>query len=413
MSNNVDVYNGDIISMLPGSQQDPPLYKSINGDGITDRNSAGEIQAIKLDMTKAGNTFIDLRPIFNANQSDGNVEMPIMPLMYGRQAPLDGFRGEIHGIYPDKIHTFDVDTALGNTGNIYRFLWPTGVFQTTGKYIFTITFINDNTGEKITSKECFFEVEPNLLTMAVNFSEGVNPFDSEYERWKNDVNTKYNDFLDKINTLNGTADKIDKLMQDTLNKTNQYVEQAWDSKLSGNNTWTGTNTFNGELTAGSINSDKIVATTLASLPANTKVGAGALKNVGNNLSRGLFTLEAEYNASTVSSENKNGVSFLNGVTAGAGGQHYMSFRVFRFQIADGSTRTIVEIHANCAFNSSINGKSVVQFPSNASVWDGIDQTPFVLGNWCMQFDKSTNSLKAMYKVNTNISDYNCLDARMI
>ncbi|WP_290033730.1 hypothetical protein [Ligilactobacillus cholophilus] len=254
MSNNVDVYNGDIISMLPGSQQDPPLYKSINGDGITDRNSAGEIQAIKLDMTKAGNTFIDLRPIFNANQSDGNIEMPIMPLMYGRQAPLDGFRGEIHGIYPDKIHTFDVDTALGNTGNIYRFLWPTGVFQTTGKYIFTITFINDNTGEKITSKECFFEVEPNLLTMAVNFSEGVNPFDSEYERWKNDVKIQYNDFLDKINTLNDTSDRIEKLMQNTLNKTNQYVEQAWDSKLSGNNTWTGTNTFDGGLTASSINS---------------------------------------------------------------------------------------------------------------------------------------------------------------
>ena len=271
MSNNVDVYNGDIISMLPGSQQDPPLYKSINGDGITDRNSAGEIQAIKLDMTKAGNTFIDLRPIFNANQSDGNIEMPIMPLMYGRQAPLDGFRGEIHGIYPDKKNTFDVDTALGNTGNIYRFLWPAGVFQATGKYVFTITFINDNTGEKITSKECFFEVEPNLLTMAVNFSEGISPFDSEYERWKAQVEKDISDFREQITTTQKTLSDIKGIAQKYESDVSDYADQAWANKLNGENTWTGKQNFNGGLTASNVESSNLNITGSASLPNVTTI----------------------------------------------------------------------------------------------------------------------------------------------
>ena len=68
-----DEYNNDIIQMLPGNNQTPPMYSAIDGESVVDRDSTGRIQSIKLDMTKAQNTFVDLRSVFNANQVDGKV----------------------------------------------------------------------------------------------------------------------------------------------------------------------------------------------------------------------------------------------------------------------------------------------------------------------------------------------------
>lgn len=51
-----DEYNNDIIQMLPGNDQTPPMYSAIDGESVVDRDSTGRIQSIKLDMTKAQNT---------------------------------------------------------------------------------------------------------------------------------------------------------------------------------------------------------------------------------------------------------------------------------------------------------------------------------------------------------------------
>ena len=417
MANNVDVYNGDIVSMLPGSQQDPPLYKSISGDGVTDRNSVGEIQAIKLDMTKAGNTFIDLRPIFNANQSDGNIEMPILPFMYGQQVHLDGFRGEIHGLYPDKKHTFNIDTALGNTGNIYRFLWPSGVFQATGKYVFTFTFINDKTGEKITSKECFFEVEPNLLTMAVNFSEGISPFDSEYERWKAKINAQMSTLQDTLDGISKTASALADTVSAYTKTVNSTVDNAFNKKLGQANNWTAKQTMSeaeiGNLTVDDwfdAKKDLTVEQALhvkgsADLPSNVTLANPILKYESNNLAAGLFPCEGYWFAHTDSSKDV-AAWFVNGVTGS-----YMSFRKFRYTARDGdSNSALMEIHSNCKIPSSAFGKPVVQF--NNGGLEGIDQTPFVFGNHQLQFDVANNVLKCIGYADGVTNDW-CIDARMI
>ena len=153
-----DEYNNDIIQMLPGNDQTPPMYSAIDGESVVDRDSTGRIQSIKLDMTKAQNTFVDLRSVFNANQVDGKVLMPVSLYQYGQPFNLSGWTGEIHGLYPDKKTTFVLNTAGGNTGTVYNFLWDTGVFQTTGKYTFQFVFKNATTGETVSSKWCFFEV---------------------------------------------------------------------------------------------------------------------------------------------------------------------------------------------------------------------------------------------------------------
>ena len=84
-------YNNDIIQMLPGNDQTPPMYSAIDGESVVDRDSTGRIQSIRLDMTKAQNTFVDLRSVFNANQVDGKVLMPVSLYQYGQPFNLSGW----------------------------------------------------------------------------------------------------------------------------------------------------------------------------------------------------------------------------------------------------------------------------------------------------------------------------------
>lgn len=389
MSSDVDVYNGDIISMLPGSQQEPPLYKSVSGDGITDRNSAGEIQAIKLDMTKAGNTFIDLRPVLNANQSDGNFEMPIIPLAYGKQITLDGFKGKINGIYPDKKHTFVIDTALGNTGNVYRFLWPSGVFQATGKYVFTITFENEKTGEKITSKECFFEVEPNLLTMAVNFSEGISPFDSEYERWKNEVENEMSDFRNEIIALQKEKSDIKGILEGYEQDATSYVDKAWQDKLNGENTWTKAQHFNGGLTfSHNLQGDNAILETLGvtditatgnvKLPEDTKFGNTSIKSFLHVDNRG----------------HNGGATLLNKSLAANKGKYWLWCARYVENAFDDSAWPTWHFHFSFYLDTADVGKPFAQFEKGflAGANDGRIVVPVSTGNITFHMDANNDTL---------------------
>ena len=250
-----DEYNNDIIQMLPGNDQTPPMYSAIDGESVVDRDSTGRIQSIKLDMTKAQNTFVDLCSVFNANQVDGKVLMPVSLYQYGQPFNLSGWTGEIHGLYPDKKTTFVLNTAGGNTGTIYNFLWDTGVFQTTGKYTFQFVFKNATTGETVSSKWCFFEVEPDILSMAVNFPEGIEPYDNEYQAWKSKVEAEINQLQGQINTaqdslktITGTATDTLCVLQDYEKNAQGFVDTAMTAKFGDENTWTGKQHFNNGLT---------------------------------------------------------------------------------------------------------------------------------------------------------------------
>lgn len=261
MSNN-DVYNNDIISKMPGNNQDPAMYSVIDADSIVDKDSAGQIQAIKLDMTKAQNTFIDLRPVFNANQTDAGTIMPVQPYQWGQAVDLtQDWKGEIHGYYPDQRTTFVLDTVAGNTGTIYNFLWSAGVFQMTGKYTFQFVFTNQKTGQVMSSKWCFFEVEPDVLSMAFNYVDGVSPYDTAYDKWKN----KLLQLEDEANTLSKSLTDIKGIAQGYLDNIQGASQNAGaevaKGLLSDENQWTATQHFS-NTTANDMQSGTAEITTL-------------------------------------------------------------------------------------------------------------------------------------------------------
>lgn len=290
-----DEYNNDIIQMLPGNDQTPPMYSAIDGESVVDRDSTGRIQSIKLDMTKAQNTFVDLRSVFNANQVDGKVLMPVSLYQYGQPFNLSGWTGEIHGLYPDKKTAFVLNTAGGNTGTIYNFLWDTGVFQTTGKYTFQFVFKNATTGETVSSKWCFFEVEPDILSMAVNFPEGIEPYDNEYQAWKSKVETEINQLQGQINTaqdslktITGTATDTLSVLQDYEKNAQGFVDTAMTAKFGDENTWTGKQHFNGGITFGNnAQGDTLIANTV---DTGDLTATGNVKLPNTTLVNGEFEL---------------------------------------------------------------------------------------------------------------------------
>ena len=290
-----DEYNNDIIQMLPGNDQTPPMYSAIDGESVDDRDSTGRIQSIKLDMTKAQNTFVDLRSVFNANQVDGKVLMPVSLYQYGQPFNLSGWTGEIHGLYPDKKTAFVLNTAGGNTGTIYNFLWDTGVFQTTGKYTFQFVFKNATTGETVSSKWCFFEVEPDILSMAVNFPEGIEPYDNEYQAWKSKVETEINQLQGQINTaqdslktITGTATDTLSVLQDYEKNAQGFVDTAMTAKFGDENTWTGKQHFNGGITFGNnAQGDTLIANTV---DTGDLTATGNVKLPNTTLVNGEFEL---------------------------------------------------------------------------------------------------------------------------
>lgn len=313
-----DEYNNDIIQMLPGNDQTPPMYSAIDGESVVDRDSTGRIQSIKLDMTKAQNTFVDLRSVFNANQVDGKVLMPVSLYQYGQPFNLSGWTGEIHGLYPDKKTAFVLNTAGGNTGTIYNFLWDTGVFQTTGKYTFQFVFKNATTGETVSSKWCFFEVEPDILSMAVNFPEGIEPYDNEYQAWKSKVEAEINQLQGQINTaqdslktITGTATNTLSVLQDYEKNAQCFVDTAMTAKFGDENTWTGKQHFNGGITFGNnAQGDTLIANT---------VDTGDLTATGNVKLPNTTLVNGEFELGNVlrldKSVNGGTTTFLNATKA--------------------------------------------------------------------------------------------------
>lgn len=396
-------YSNDIAQLMPGNNMQPPLYSSVSGDSIVDRDSSGVIQAIKLDMTKAKNTFVDLRPIFNANQVDGNIVMPIQPYQYGQPVDLTkDWNCEIHGYYPDKKTSFVLNTSLGNTGTIFRIVWQSGVFQATGKYTFQFVFINKHTGATMASKWCFFDVEPDILSMAVDYVDGISPFNSEYEAWKAKFEQEVEKLQNTANTVGKTLDDIKGIAQNYESNVQSAVDTGWQNKLDSENTWTGKQHFNGGLTASTLQGDNLNIGSSVSLPGNTTLNSDVLKYENGNLAQGLFPCEGYWFAT--SSGKSAASSLLNGVTG------YISCKKFHYTPRDGDVECgLMEIHMNCNIPTSAFGKPVIQF---AGDFNGIDQTPFAMGGHIFQFDASAKTLNCNGYIPGN-SSTSAMDASMI
>lgn len=245
--------NADITAIMPEEN----LYKVAYPSTVKIVN--GQLVYIMLDISKPVNTFLDLRQYFNGGQGDHGNVLPLMFAQNGRPLNTAGYTVKMRGKYPDGT-AFELTADQSGSGNaIFNFNFLPGFFQTVGRYTFQIEL--DNGTNKLSSKVCFFDVEPNLLSVAMDFVDGVSPFDNEYEEWKAKVEQEINQLEEEIATLMATASDCKALLSQYLKQAQEFVDAAVAKalkdvpKLDGDNTFTGTNTFNGNVRGKNITAD--------------------------------------------------------------------------------------------------------------------------------------------------------------
>lgn len=245
--------NADITAIMPEEN----IYKVAYPSTVKIVN--GQLVYIMLDISKPVNTFLDLRQYFNGGQGDHGNVLPLMFAQNGRPLNTAGYTVKMRGEYPDGT-AFELTADQSGSGNaIFNFNFLPGFFQTVGRYTFQIEL--DNGTNKLSSKVCFFDVEPNLLSVAMDFVDGVSPFDNEYEEWKAKVEREINQLEEEIATLMATASDCKALLNQYLKQAQEFVDAAVAKalkdvpKLDGDNTFTGTNTFNGNVRGKNITAD--------------------------------------------------------------------------------------------------------------------------------------------------------------
>lgn len=278
---NDDIDNVDILPLLDTGYA---LKTIANGQNAVFRN--GRLVYIILDIDKPGKYFFDLRSVFNASTGEGGKNLNIMFMNNAVPWQLNGKTIGIDGAYPsgERFHV----TGSQNQANssLIEFNFPLGLFQEAGIYKFQFE-IRDESGNLATSHYCFFQVTQNATLLAADFKNGVSPFDSDYTEWKHNVEQAVNALIDKLNDLNKSADQLERLMNSYIVKAQNYVEaatqEAFKKILTGENTWTGKQHFNGGLTFGNnaqgdtlttntVDTGNLTVTGKANLPENTTFG---------------------------------------------------------------------------------------------------------------------------------------------
>lgn len=282
-----------------------------NGQNAVFKN--GRLVYIILDVDKPGKFFFDLRTVFNASTGEGGKDLKIMFMNNAVPWQLNGKTISIDGAYPsgERFHVTGSENQANSS--LIDFTFPLGLFQEAGVYQFQFE-IRDESGNLATSHYCFFQVTQNATLLAADFKNGVNPFDSDYTKWKNQVEQEINALTDKLNNLNTSADQLEQLMNNYISKAQQYVEDATQKAvnklLSGENTWTGRQHFNGGLTfSNNAQGDTLVANTVDT--GDLTVTGNATLPGGASVS-GLFKIED----SLRKSEMGGGISTMLNATGG-------------------------------------------------------------------------------------------------
>ena len=282
-----------------------------NGQNAVFKN--GRLVYIILDVDKPGKFFFDLRTVFNASTGEGGKDLKIMFMNNAVPWQLNGKTISIDGAYPsgERFHVTGSENQANSS--LIDFTFPLGLFQEAGVYQFQFE-IRDESGNLATSHYCFFQVTQNATLLAADFKNGVNPFDSDYTKWKNQVEQEINALTDKLNNLNTSADQLEQLMNNYISKAQQYVEDATQKAvnklLSGENTWTGRQHFNGGLTfSNNAQGDTLVANTVDT--GDLTVTGNATLPGGASVS-GLFKIED----SLRKSEMDGGISTMLNATGG-------------------------------------------------------------------------------------------------
>ena len=380
----------------------------------------GKLRYFNIDVDQPGKYFFDLTDAFNASVDEGNKAIPIRLNRGGEDINLNGYTISADGTYPDKQTPFHVGSSIISASPSYvRFNLPLGLFQAVGVYHFQFTFKNTSTGEILKSPWQFFNVTQSATNMALDLGNGIEPFDSEYTEWKTKAENQIASLSSTVGTLQSTVDTYTKTV-------NTAVDNAWNKKLSQENTWTSKQHFNGGITADNADitnltveewfdakKDLTVEQALhvkgnADLPSNVTFANPILKYESNNLAAGLFPCEGYWYAD-IAGGGKNNVACwgVNGVSG-----KYFSFRKFRYTARDGDTNSaLMEIHADASIPTSAFGKPIIQF-NNANL-EGVDGTHFMFGGHELSFKASENALYCWGYAPGNSSDNGCNDSTMI
>lgn len=222
----------------------------------------GILRYIIIDVDKPGKVFYDLRDIFNATAGEKNKILPLLIRRGGENLDLNNTVVEMDGTYPSGLSFHVTGSELDANSSIIQFVMLDGMFQEVGDYVFQFTIRNTATNSKETSHPCFFSVGQNINSLAVDWNNGVKPYVSEFDKWKNEASNDVNNLRTDINNLSSsvaTFDSTTKAYQETVNTS---VEDTWNKKLTTANTWTGQNSFNGGLSSNAITADSVQGTNI-------------------------------------------------------------------------------------------------------------------------------------------------------
>lgn len=325
---NNDIDNVDILPLESAG------YSRIVIDQNNTRNAYfknGRLVYLILDVDKPGKYFFDLRPVFNASTGEGGKTLPILFMDNNVPYDLNNKSIQIHGWYPSGVDFHVTGAANQVQSSLITFNFPQGLFQASGIYKFQFE-IFDQSGNCQTSHYCFFQVTPNATTMAFNWNNGVNPYDSDYIKWKNQAEQAFNALNNKLNNLNTSADQLEKLMNNYIAKAQQYVDAAWQKKLDGENTWKGRQHFNGGITfennaqgdnlvVNTIGTGDLTATGTVTLPNTTSFGDFKANQILNAVLVPGFSgmlMNATKNANDQGQWNKNWWLWASKINIGVG-----------------------------------------------------------------------------------------------
>ena len=373
----------------------------------------GVLSYLSLDIDQPGKYWFDLSNVFNGTVGEMNKTLPVMFTRGGQPIPLNGYTVKINGLFPDGETEFHVTGAqLQSSNAIVNFNFPVGLFSNIGSYQFQFE-IDDNNGSVMTSHWCVIQVTQNANVLGYSWSQGVNPYDSDYEAWKTKLNNQMQSAETNIQTLETTADVIKSSIQAYSDNVNNIVGNALNDvpKLDADNNYSGSNTF-GQVKASAVTSDNVTAGQLtanngASLPSTTKLNAPIIANNNYDLYQGLFP-NTGYFLVNVADQTQN-VGGVHGFHTGNTG--YISIKKFSYTPRSGDAETaLFEIHANTTLTDDAIGQIIVTFQPYQL--DGGDGTPFQLGGYQVAFDLKNNGLRVLSKM-PNKTDDNFIDAAMI
>lgn len=274
----------------------------------------GRLVYLILDINKPGKYFFDLTPIFNASTGEGGKTLPILFMANNTTFNLNNKSIQIHGWYPSGIDFHVTGAAKQAQPSIINFNFPQGLFQEAGVYKFQFE-IFDQSGNCATSHYCFFQVTPNAVSMAFDWNNGVNPYDSDYMNWKSEVDKQIQTVLEQLKSVNTAADADQALLNSYINKAQSYVETATQDAinklLSSENVWTSKQHFNNGLTfSNNAQGDTLIANT---------VDTGDLTAMGNVKLPNTTLVNGEFELGNVlrldKSVNGGTTTFLNATKA--------------------------------------------------------------------------------------------------